>query len=55
MTKLSAVYDYAQNGVALKKNIRDYWWKAMVQLHSNIGIGCRHLYAPHHLEGFGPR
>jgi glycyl-tRNA synthetase len=33
---LSAVYDYAQNGTALKKNIRDYWWKAMVQLHSNI-------------------
>jgi glycyl-tRNA synthetase len=33
---LSAVYDYAQNGAALKKNIRDYWWKAMVQLHSNI-------------------
>ncbi len=33
---LSAVYDYAQNGVTLKKNIRDYWWKSMVQLHSNI-------------------
>ena len=33
---LSAVYDYAQNGAALKKNIRDYWWKSMVQLHSNI-------------------
>lgn len=33
---LSAVYDYAQNGVELKKNIRDYWWKAMVQMHSNI-------------------
>ena len=33
---LSAVYDYGQNGVALKKNIRDYWWKAMVQLHHNI-------------------
>ena len=33
---LSAVYDYAQNGVALKKNIRDYWWKSMVQLHNNI-------------------
>ena len=33
---LSAVYDYAQNGVALKKNIRDYWWKSMVQLHQNI-------------------
>jgi len=33
---LSAVYDYAQNGVALKNNIREYWWKAMVQLHENI-------------------
>jgi len=30
------VYDYAQNGVELKKNIRDYWWKAMVQMHENI-------------------
>ncbi len=33
---LSAVYDYAQNGVELKKNIRDYWWNAMVQMHENI-------------------
>lgn len=33
---LSAVYDYAQNGAELKKNIRDYWWKAMVQMHENI-------------------
>jgi glycyl-tRNA synthetase len=33
---LSAVYDYAQNGVELKKNIREYWWKSMVQLHENI-------------------
>jgi glycyl-tRNA synthetase len=33
---LSAVYDYAQNGVELKNNIRQYWWKAMVQLHGNI-------------------
>ncbi len=33
---LSAVYDYAQNGSELKKNIRDYWWKAMVQMHENI-------------------
>ncbi|NND51538.1 MAG: glycine--tRNA ligase [Flavobacteriaceae bacterium] len=33
---LSAVYDYAQNGVELKNNIRDYWWKAMVQMHDNI-------------------
>src|SRR5210317_939780 len=33
---LSAVYDYGQNGAALKKNIREYWWKAMVQLNENI-------------------
>ncbi len=33
---LSAVYDYAQNGVELKKNIREYWWKAMVYMHENI-------------------
>jgi len=33
---LSAVYDYAQNGVELKNNIREYWWKSMVQLHENI-------------------
>ena len=33
---LSAVYDYAQNGVDLKNNIRNYWWMSMVQLHDNI-------------------
>src|SRR5688572_4994195 len=33
---LSAVYDYAQNGAELKKNIREYWWKSMVQMNENI-------------------
>src|SRR5260221_164982 len=33
---LSAVYDYGQFGVLLKNNLRDYWWKAMVQLNENI-------------------
>ncbi len=33
---LSAVYDYGQNGAELKKNIREYWWKSMVQMHDNI-------------------
>jgi glycyl-tRNA synthetase len=33
---LSAVYDYGQNGVELKNNIRQYWWKSMVQMHDNI-------------------
>jgi glycyl-tRNA synthetase len=33
---LSAVYDYGQFGSELKKNIREYWWRSMVQLHENI-------------------
>ena len=33
---LSATYDYGQNGVQLKNNIKEYWWKAMVQMHENI-------------------
>ncbi len=33
---LSAVYDYGQNGVELKKNIKKYWWDSMVLLHENI-------------------
>ena len=33
---LSAVYDYGQQGVLLKNNIRNYWWKSMVQLNENI-------------------
>ena len=33
---LSAVYDYGQNGVELKNNIKEYWWKFMTTLHDNI-------------------
>ena len=33
---LAAVYDYGPNGVLLKNNIKEYWWKSMVQLHDNI-------------------
>ncbi|CAL1521438.1 glycine--tRNA ligase [Chitinophaga sp. MM2321] len=33
---LSAVYDYGQYGAELKKNIKDYWWKSMTQLHEDI-------------------
>ncbi|HSP11796.1 MAG TPA: glycine--tRNA ligase [Salegentibacter sp.] len=44
---LSAVYDYGQNGVELKKNIKDYWWKSMVQLHQNIvGLDAAILMHP---------
>ncbi len=33
---LGAVYDYGQNGVELKNNIKRYWWDSMVKLHENI-------------------
>ncbi|TAF89317.1 MAG: glycine--tRNA ligase, partial [Bacteroidetes bacterium] len=33
---LSAVYDYGPYGSELKKNIKDYWWKSMTQMHENI-------------------
>jgi len=44
---LSAVYDYAQNGVELKKNIREYWWRSMVFMHQNIvGLDAAILMHP---------
>lgn len=33
---LGAVYDYAQNGVELKNNIKKYWWDSMTLLHDNV-------------------
>lgn len=33
---LSAVYDYGQNGVEMKNNIKKYWWDAMVKLNDNV-------------------
>ncbi|MGM0611906.1 MAG: glycine--tRNA ligase [Bacteroidota bacterium] len=33
---LSAAYDYGPFGVELKNNIKEYWWKSMVQYHENI-------------------
>ena len=56
---LAAVYDYGQNGVELKKNIREYWWKSMVQLHENIvGVDAAIFMHPEvwkasgHVDGF---
>jgi len=56
---LSAVYDYGSNGVELKKNIRDFWWKSMVQMHENIvGIDASIFMSPKvwkasgHVDGF---
>ena len=33
---LSAVYDYGPFGVELKNNIKEYWWKSMVQYRDDI-------------------
>ena len=33
---LQAVYDYGQNGVELKNNLKTAWWKAMTQLHDEV-------------------
>ncbi|MBL4578220.1 MAG: glycine--tRNA ligase [Flavobacteriales bacterium] len=44
---LSAVYDYGQNGVELKNNIKDYWWTAMVRMNENIvGLDAAILMHP---------
>jgi len=44
---LAATYDYGPNGVELKNNIKQYWWKAMVQMHDNIvGLDAAILMHP---------
>jgi glycyl-tRNA synthetase len=56
---LQAVYDYGQNGVELKNNLKQVWWKAMTQLHDNIvGIDAAIFMHPltwkasGHVDGF---
>ncbi|MFL2585410.1 MAG: glycine--tRNA ligase [Parvicellaceae bacterium] len=51
---LSATYDYGQNGVELKNNIKKYWWKSMVQMHENIvGIDAAIFMHPKTWEASG--
>ena len=56
---LSAVDDYGPYGVELKKNIREYWWQAMVQandeivgLDSSIFMNPSTWQASGHIENF---
>ncbi|GAB3166433.1 glycine--tRNA ligase [Telluribacter humicola] len=56
---LQAVYDYGQNGVELKNNLKAVWWKAMTQLNDNIvGIDASIFMHPltwkasGHVDGF---
>ncbi len=51
---LGAVYDYGQNGAELKNNIKEYWWRSMVQLHSSIvGIDSAIFMHPRTWEASG--
>ena len=51
---LSSAWDYGPMGVALKNNIRDFWWKEMTQLHENIvGIDAAILMHPRVWEASG--
>ena len=51
---LSSAWDYGPMGVALKNNIRDFWWKEMTQLHDNIvGVDAAILMHPRVWEASG--
>ena len=56
---LQAVYDYGQNGVELKNNLKSVWWKAMTRLNDNVvGIDASIFMHPltwkasGHVDGF---
>ena len=56
---MSAIYDYGHYGTLLKNNIRDAWWKAMVQeredvvgLDSAIFMHPKTRVASGHIDGF---
>ncbi len=56
---MTACYDYGPIGVELKRNVRDAWWRAMVQERDDIeGIECSILMHPEvwrasgHVENF---
>jgi len=49
-----AVYDYGPYGTALAKNIKELWWKAMVQEHENIvGLDSSIFMSPKVWEASG--
>jgi glycyl-tRNA synthetase len=55
----SAIYDYGHYGILLKNNIRDSWWKSMIQLRSDvIGLDSAIFMHPKtwiasgHVDGF---
>ncbi|WP_243518288.1 MULTISPECIES: glycine--tRNA ligase [unclassified Candidatus Cardinium] len=56
---LQSIYDYGPYGVALKRNLQNFWWQSMTQLHQNIvGIDSAIMMHPTtwkasgHIDGF---
>ena len=56
---LAAVYDYGQNGVELRNNLRQYWYLSMTRMHANIvGLDSAIFMHPRvwkasgHVDGF---
>lgn len=56
---ITSCYDYGPLGVELKKNIKEQWWKSMVQFRDNVeGLDAAILMHPRvweasgHVEGF---
>ena len=50
----SSSYDFGPLGVELKRNIKEAWWKEMVQLHEDIvGLDAAILMAPKVWEASG--
>ena len=56
---LQAVYDYGPYGIMLKRNLQDFWWQSMTQVHDNIvGLDAAILMDPRtwqasgHVAGF---
>jgi len=51
---LSSAWDYGPMGVELKKNIQNFWWKEMTQLHENIvGLDAAIMMHPKVWEASG--
>ncbi|MCT4696941.1 MAG: glycine--tRNA ligase [Candidatus Cardinium sp.] len=56
---LQSIYDYGPYGVVLKRNLQNFWWQSMTQLHLNIvGIDAAIMMHPTtwqasgHIDGF---
>ncbi len=51
---LSSAWDYGPMGVELKKNIQNFWWREMTQLHDNIvGLDAAIMMHPKVWEASG--